>query len=492
MIVRDEQHVLARCLQAASSVVSEIIIVDTGSVDDTLHIAAKYGALVHHHAWADDFATARNLSIEMATQPWILVLDADEVLDFDSWQPQLLLPLLADEQAFGYYVTCAHLSEPWFTDKERPATIATDMVCRLFRNDKRIRFQGRIHEEAATAVAAIAPHALGWSQLCIWHDGYTDIEIKRKRKSERNFRLIQLMLIEEAANPVWPYAYGTEHFQLQQYDQALPWLLQAIEMICAEPEPHPGYASDIWLKTVYAMQASGRSDTALQLANQALTYYPDYPDLLELNASLLLGKQQYAEARTAALNAVQYEATSQHYQRYTSTAGAGKWRSYWLAGYASEHLHDYATAYQCYKRACHTFPFTLGQLALTCASCWMACCITRHPASAHRAEVPEIEAEFNKLKQIIHVLESAVDQNKTSPSCQKIKTDSDPTLEAITRKLSSELHMTEHERHFLLGTCYTTLAKRQMRLLNQPCFSPPDNKNTKVGQWVLPFLLRTL
>ena len=72
MIVKDEAVSLQRCLNAVKDVVDEIIVVDTGSIDDTTEIARLHGAVVICTEWNGDFSEARNLSLAAATKPWIL------------------------------------------------------------------------------------------------------------------------------------------------------------------------------------------------------------------------------------------------------------------------------------------------------------------------------------------------------------------------------------------------------------------------------------
>ncbi len=80
MIVKNEEKMLAQCLNSVRDLVDEIVIVDTGSTDGTVAIAEKFGARVYHHAWQNDFSLHRNQSLEYATGDWILILDADEEL----------------------------------------------------------------------------------------------------------------------------------------------------------------------------------------------------------------------------------------------------------------------------------------------------------------------------------------------------------------------------------------------------------------------------
>ena len=67
MIVKNEEAVLARCLDSVKEVVDEIVIVDTGSTDKTKEIAAQYTDLVYDFAWDDNFSAARNASFARAT-----------------------------------------------------------------------------------------------------------------------------------------------------------------------------------------------------------------------------------------------------------------------------------------------------------------------------------------------------------------------------------------------------------------------------------------
>ncbi|MBE5935805.1 MAG: glycosyltransferase family 2 protein [Lachnospiraceae bacterium] len=81
MIVKNESEVLDRCLKSIYDLVEEIIIVDTGSVDNTKEIARKYTDKIYDFKWCDDFAAARNYAFSKATKEYIYSADADEVVD---------------------------------------------------------------------------------------------------------------------------------------------------------------------------------------------------------------------------------------------------------------------------------------------------------------------------------------------------------------------------------------------------------------------------
>lgn len=81
MIVKNEESVLARCLDSLKGLYEELIIVDTGSTDRTKEIASKYTDKIFDFTWVNDFSAARNYAFSLATMDYIYSADADEVLD---------------------------------------------------------------------------------------------------------------------------------------------------------------------------------------------------------------------------------------------------------------------------------------------------------------------------------------------------------------------------------------------------------------------------
>lgn len=80
MIVKNEEKTLNRCIESTKDLFDEIIIVDTGSEDNTKNIAKKFTNKVYDFKWCDDFSKARNFSFEKATKDFIMWLDADDVI----------------------------------------------------------------------------------------------------------------------------------------------------------------------------------------------------------------------------------------------------------------------------------------------------------------------------------------------------------------------------------------------------------------------------
>jgi glycosyltransferase involved in cell wall biosynthesis len=142
MIVKNEERVLKRCLDSVAGLMDEIIIVDTGSTDDTKQIAAAYTDKIYDFAWTGDFSEARNFAFSKANMEYIYSADADEMLDAENRQAFLqlketLLPEIDIVQM--YYANQLANGTIYNYDKElRP---------KLFKRVRTFQWQGRIHEQ---------------------------------------------------------------------------------------------------------------------------------------------------------------------------------------------------------------------------------------------------------------------------------------------------------------------------------------------------------
>jgi len=164
--------VLPRCLASIRELVDEIVVVDTGSVDESPRIAAEFGARVFDAEWRNDFAAARNAALDRARGRFILYIDADERAG----------PLSRETLA-------GQLADPGLvaaTVRFRPRTGFTRYrECRIFRNDPRIRFENVIHETMVPAIEAVVRSdglRVGHGDLAIDHFGYDDSQAAKHRR----------------------------------------------------------------------------------------------------------------------------------------------------------------------------------------------------------------------------------------------------------------------------------------------------------------------
>lgn len=197
MIVRDEAQRLGACLEAVQGFVDEMVIVDTGSTDDTVAIARSFGAEVQEIPWPGDFAPARNQALELVRGDWVLVLDADEVLRPEARAP--LRALMAEPD-----VLLINLLRHELGASQSPYS----SVSRLFRRHPAIRWSRAYHamvDDSVTELLAAEPHwrLADCPEPALLHSGYQPELLARGDKARR---LREAMERELAERPTDPYA----------------------------------------------------------------------------------------------------------------------------------------------------------------------------------------------------------------------------------------------------------------------------------------------
>ena len=208
MIVRDEADMLPDCLKSVAGVVDEIIIVDTGSQDETLRIAAEHDAKILSHVWEDDFSKARNVSLAAAAGEWILWIDADERLR--PAEHDRLRRLIETRRADAFLVPIR---------SKTPTGCQISRGHRLFCSHRQIRFSGRIHEQVSASLSRI--HArIGLADFTIDHLGYDLDEEKLKAKFERNLRMLLASREQEPRNAYIRFTIGQLYMQQGRLSEA--------------------------------------------------------------------------------------------------------------------------------------------------------------------------------------------------------------------------------------------------------------------------------
>ena len=198
MIVKNEEEVIARCLDCVRQFADEIVVVDTGSTDKTKEIASKYTDKVYNFEWCDDFSMARNFSFSLATMDYIMWLDADDVLEYGEIEKinMLKLNMVADTYMLKYATSFDESGNPTFVFERE----------RILKNDKRAIWNGFVHE-------AIVPFG------CVEH---LDITIQHRKiatqYTKRNLNLFRKALKRGVKfNAREQYYYARELFYWGYY-----------------------------------------------------------------------------------------------------------------------------------------------------------------------------------------------------------------------------------------------------------------------------------
>lgn len=189
MIVRDEEENIEKALSWGKGIVSEQIVVDTGSVDNTAAIAERMGAKVYHFEWIDDFAAAKNFAIEKASGNWIAFLDADEY--FEDKDAKKLIMLLEGIERLKE-ANRLHMIASRIVHLEKDGSvIGVGEQHRIFRNIKELKYSGKIHEKLMINGNKLPALCNLKKELTIYHTGYAKEVSSRKQKPERNLRMLK-------------------------------------------------------------------------------------------------------------------------------------------------------------------------------------------------------------------------------------------------------------------------------------------------------------
>ena len=207
MIVRNEEDVLERCLNSVNSFIDEIIIVDTGSTDNTKNIARKFTQNIYDFTWIDDFSAARNFSFSKASGDYIMWLDADDIITplnankinslKNTYDPKV------DIFMFKYNVAFDKNNSPTFTYYRE----------RIIRNSSKYKWESPIHE-----VIPLEGELM-----------YCDISVEHKKlkasSPKRNLNIFNKMISEgKTLDARQQFYYGRELFYNNEVDLAITTL----------------------------------------------------------------------------------------------------------------------------------------------------------------------------------------------------------------------------------------------------------------------------
>lgn len=308
MIVKNEEKMLSGALDSIAQIANEIVIIDTGSTDNTLEIAQKFNTKIGYFKWNDDFSAARNESLKLCTSDWILYLDADERLDERS---QLIIKDLisntSDDIGAFYCVL-----DSTYTTKNGESEVHKGAYPRLFRNLKypRIHFTGKIHEQISPAINKTG-YKTHKSPITITHLGYAqDMEVLNN-KAKRNYQLLMKQISEKPKDGYLWFQLGQTLGRLNLVKESIDALEFALEC---------GVSDSIYSSVAAALaQFYGnmkKFELALYWSNETLKIVPNQVYGLNLKAHSLMFLEQYDEAAEFFRKALEL---SNHKNRFPET-----------------------------------------------------------------------------------------------------------------------------------------------------------------------------
>ncbi len=222
MIVKNEVDVLSKCISSVrekmSSIVTEYVVVDTGSTDGTRELAKKLNCKVYDFEWCDDFSAARNYSISKAKNDWIFVIDADEYIKESVNEAEIREVCTRDLSQFVYTVNIESVNEQGRIQDSA-------IVGRLFKRSK-YKYRNVIHEQLTT-IDTKEIKTIN-SGITLNHTGYVDEVIKNKNKIE-NYKNLMSKHLENNPNDIYMWAQlGTLYMASEDYDKAMEYLSKVV------------------------------------------------------------------------------------------------------------------------------------------------------------------------------------------------------------------------------------------------------------------------
>lgn len=339
MIVKDEEQNLPACLYSVKPLVDEIIVVDTGSTDQTIAIARIFGAQVIETGWAGDYAATRNMALSRAQGNWIVVLDADEVISRYDYPVFREMLAAGSQHQVAYSITTRNYTnrldvENWQANtgeylKEEAGRgwMPSDKV-RLFPNLPGVRFENPIHEMVEPTLERLGI-PVKECELIVHHYGYLD-EQRQQRKKNYYYELGKRKYLESGGAPHALVELAIQAGGVGRYDEAVELWLKALEM---DPDSYLAWFNlgHAYLQKGMFSQGSEASQRAMSLRHNyreaiinaaicemaqgnlhkashlvvaALPDNPDYPTL-PLMQALLLALQGYGQAALCQLQQLQ-------------------------------------------------------------------------------------------------------------------------------------------------------------------------------------------
>ena len=227
LITKNEQRFLPQCLQSIREVADQIVVVDTGSTDDTVEIAKAFGAEVHEFEWTESFSDARNEALSHARCEWVLVVDADEELTEDSIENLRREIAVAGTMAYRIPIVDEGFEED-----------GSSYVPRLFRNAPGLFYVGRVHEQVFSSIEV---RRREWSlentfgTVTLYHHGYTEEVTNSRDKVNRNLMLLQSAIEEFPNEPNLLMNLGLELVRAGNVIAGIESYQEAFEILSDKP-----------------------------------------------------------------------------------------------------------------------------------------------------------------------------------------------------------------------------------------------------------------
>jgi glycosyltransferase involved in cell wall biosynthesis len=342
-IAKNEEKTIAKSIDSYKYFVDEIIVVDTGSTDDTVKVAQEHGATVYHYEWNNDFAAAKNAALEHATGDWIIFLDADEYFVEDCGKRVREAIVEAELRGNGS-IGCRMIN----INKNTGSVIADIFSVRVLKRGFRYRYS--VHEEQVREDGKdILVADKSW--FFLYHTGYDPEVLEAKAKRNLDIMLDQL---EKETNPARQIVYKSYlcdcYSVMHDHEKTIKYAKEFIvgtgqyniRLIGCETKAH--------LNLIASLEATDADiNEVTYWVNDLNKKYPDYPDGAFTRGRLYLQKKMFKSALTEFDKTQELLKNSE--DTYPSTLAGNPSELYYSYGIACEGLLNVPDALNWYYKS---------------------------------------------------------------------------------------------------------------------------------------------
>lgn len=285
VIVKNEAKNLPNWIENIKDLVDEMIVVDTGSTDNSKEIAQAAGAQVYDFQWCDDFAAAKNFAISKAKGKWIFFLDADEYFPLKCHNPlRQQMKRFSEKEA----LICRLINIDVYNDNKY---LNSFYQMRIFRNLPSIRYISRIHEMLTKKGKEKLKAQMLSPEIYIYHTGYSD-KLKRQ-KAERNLKILQSEIKKYGETPLRKAYLSDVYSMLDDEEKAYIYAKKAID----NNIDMLGMETKLYIKVYQGMiRHKFPSEDIEKFLDKAINRYPRLEDFYLLKAMYLKEHGKYYEA----------------------------------------------------------------------------------------------------------------------------------------------------------------------------------------------------
>lgn len=286
LIVKNEEQNIPRCLNSIKGEVDEIVVVDTGSTDRTKEIASNFNCKIIDFKWCNDFSKARNVSIDNATNEWILFLDADEEIPREDLL-RLKNRMRKEENAEAYFFKLINFI--------KGKDIGSAVVLRAFKNRPEYRFKGALHEQIIDSIENAKKGIVIPTEIRIFHYGYDEEAVDISIKSKRNLEIL-LSYDENKKDGYYYYALGNEYGRINQYEDAIEMYEKSLAITNYKKSKHI-YFPYLVLNTIKAYSAIKRFSEGIRILEYYKKDLSDFKDMYFLGMICSIECGRYSKAK---------------------------------------------------------------------------------------------------------------------------------------------------------------------------------------------------